>query len=206
MLRFENLVKSFNGRRVIDRANADLAPGVFALQGANGIGKSTLLGLLSGALALDAGNVWIDGVDLIGDPMAARLRLSYVPDESPVYPFMTGREFLEFVALSRHVPPDDETDFVVRGFRLEPHLATRFSAMSLGTQKKFLIAAAWIGDPRVLLLDEPANGLDTSAREFLADLIRRRAACSTVLLSVHELDFVQAVGATVLPMEAIVAA
>ncbi|MHB8347991.1 MAG: ATP-binding cassette domain-containing protein [Acidiferrobacterales bacterium] len=203
MLRFENVDKSFGSRRVISNASYRLGCGVFALRGPNGVGKSTLLGVLSGALPLDAGDIWIDQVSLVTDPLAARQRLSYAPDSSSVYPFMTGQEFLEFVARAKKTSPGADVASFVHGFRIASHLGTRFSATSLGTQKKFLLTAAWIGDPRVLFMDEPGNGLDAQAREFLVDRFRRQGLCSTILFTAHDVDFVTATGAQVITMDQI---
>ena len=174
MLRFEGLGKSYGARAIFQSAHLSLDTGVYALQGPNGIGKSTLLALLAGALPADAGDVWIDGVSLTHAPLAARQRLSYVPDESPIYPFMTGRELLNLVAMAKKTVVMQDMLALVNGFGLDAHLNTRFTAMSLGTQKKFLLSAAWIGDPLVLLLDEPSNGLDVDARVFLPSCSRRK--------------------------------
>ena len=203
MLRFEGLGKSYGTRAIFQSAHLNLDTGVYALQGPNGIGKSTLLGLLAGALPADAGDVWIDGVSLTHAPLAARQRLSYVPDESPIYPFMTGRELLNFVAMAKKtvIMPDMLT--LVNGFGLDAYLNTSFSALSLGTQKKLLLSAAWIGEPSVLLLDEPSNGLDVDARIFLAKLLQEKGRRSAILFSTHDADFVAAAGAAVIKMDQI---
>lgn len=203
MLQFERLEKSFGARSVIRNANGRFGTGVYALQGPNGIGKSTLLALLAGALRPDAGEVRIDGLSLRTEPLTARRRLSYAPDESPIYPFIRGREFLEFVARAKGAVLNHDLERIVAGFELTPHLETRFKAMSLGTQKKFLLSAAWIGHPCVLLLDEPANGLDAQARQFLAGLFRRGAPRLTILFSAHDADFVAATGAGIVAMDAL---
>ena len=152
MLACEGLSVSYQGRNVFKSVTYSFGSGVYALRGANGIGKSTLLRLLSGAQSPDAGRVWIGGIDLMREPQAAKQLLSYVPDESPVYPFMTGHELLEFVASVKRVPINGLVQELTVAFGLPPHLQTRFDAMSLGTQKKFLLCAAWIGAPKVLSL------------------------------------------------------
>ena len=201
MLRFSGITKAFGWRQVFHGIGDDLAPGVYALQGANGSGKSTLLGILSGAIAPDAGQVWIDGVSLNADPLAARRRLSYAPDESPIYPFMGGRDLLDFVAMAKQAKVDSATLDLAAQLGLSPFMQTRFGAMSLGTQKKFLLCAAWIGQPRVMLLDEPSNGLDARTRELLAQRIQARAPQSLTLFASHDTGFVEACGATVLQMD-----
>jgi heme-transporting ATPase len=201
MLRFTDVTKAFGWHLVFGGIGDDLAPGVYALQGANGSGKSTLLGILSGAIAPDAGDVWIDGINLNTDPLAARQRLSYAPDESPIYPFMGGRDLLDFVAMAKKTKVDSAMLDLAAQFGLGPYMQTRFGAMSLGTQKKFLLCAAWIGEPRVMLLDEPSNGLDARTRELLAQRIRARGPQSLTLFASHDTGFVEACGATVLQMD-----
>ena len=201
MLRFEGLDKSYGERKIFHNTSYSLDCGVYALQGSNGIGKSTLLKLLSGAEALDAGEVWINGTSLIRSPLAAKQRLSYAPDDCPIYPFMTGRALLNFVAMTKKVELGPDILDLVHDFGLNVYLDTRIDAMSLGTQKKFLLSAAWIGDPQVLFLDEPSNGLDAEARELVVRLFQERQHRSTVLFSAHDADFVVATNATVLTMD-----
>ena len=204
MLRFDNVCKSYGTRTVLHERTGRFAPGAYALRGPNGIGKSTLLRVLAGVDDADDGDIVIDGHSLRAQPAAAKARLSYAPDECPVYPFVTGRELLEFVAWAKRCAvPDDVLDIVAR-FGLARHLDTRCGAMSLGTQKKLMLAAAWIGDPAVLLLDEPSNGLDADARTVLVALLAARRATSVVFMSTHDKAFADAVGAAVVEFEALV--
>jgi len=201
MLRFEGITKSFGWRPVFQGLGHRLGAGVHALQGPNGIGKSTLLAILAGALEADAGEVWVDGVSMRDNPRVARMRLSYAPDESPIYPFMTGIDLLDFVAMAKKVRVGQGILERVDRFGLRPYLHTRFSAMSLGTQKKFMLTAAWIGEPKAMFLDEPSNGLDAQARACLVELLRKHGQQNLILLSTHDMGFVSSCGATVLTME-----
>ncbi len=201
MLRFKGLCKSFGARQVLRDAGASLPLGAFALRGPNGIGKSTLLRLLAGIGEIDSGAVWIDGLPLHQDPAAAKARLAYAPDECPVYPFMTGRELLAFVAYAKRCAVPPGVFAIVERFCLARHLDTRCGAMSLGTQKKLMLAAAWIGDPAVLLFDEPSNGLDVDARAVLIELLREKAKTATALVSTHDHAFAQAIGAQAIEFE-----
>jgi ABC-type multidrug transport system ATPase subunit len=205
LLRGERLAASYAGRPVFAAANLALAAGVHALQGANGSGKSTLLRLLAGAQPADAGEILIDDIALERAPEAARRRLSYVPDQSPVYPFLTGREFLRFVAAAKRAGLDGAAGELAAGLGVPPHLDTRFDAMSLGTQKKLLLVAAWIGEPRVVLLDEPSNGLDQAARDCLAAWLRHRNAGAVIFYASHDADFVAATGASIVSMDDVLA-
>jgi ABC-type multidrug transport system ATPase subunit len=200
MLRFQNLSKHFGPKTVSRHAQAQLQPGAYALQGDNGSGKSTLLAMLAGAIEPDAGEIWIDGTSLTQEPAKARSLLSYAPDESPVYPFVTGQDFLDLVAQARRCAVAGDAMQLAEHMGLAQYWSTRFDAMSLGTQKKFLLCAAWIGQPRVMLLDEPSNGLDHAARDVLAQWIARHAAQRVVLFASHDAAFVQACGARVVQL------
>lgn len=200
MLRFEKLSKSYGNRKVFDHFSHHFGPGLFAVQGPNGIGKSTLLALLSGAEPMDTGEVWVEGKSLRHDALAAKQRLSYVPDECPVYPFVSGRHYLEFIGASKKTRLDRHLLGLVEEFGLSPYLDTRFDAMSLGTQKKLMLSAAWIGDPAVILIDEPTNGLDAQARDVLIRLFGEKQLSGTVLFSTHDADFVAATGSSIIPL------
>jgi ABC-type multidrug transport system ATPase subunit len=201
VLRFENVDKSYGSRPVLQGRTGRFAPGAHALRGPNGIGKSTLLRVLAGVDEADGGDIVIDGLSLRTQPAAAKARLAYAPDECPVYPFVTGRELLAFVAWAKRCAIPDKVVDIVERFGLARHLDTRCGAMSLGTQKKLMLAAAWIGDPAVLLLDEPSNGLDADARAVLVELLAAQRDRSVVFMSTHDRAFAEAVGAVVVEFE-----
>lgn len=203
MLQFENLDKSFGNKTVLHQAGACFRPGIHVLRGPNGIGKSTLLRILAGIVAPDRGAIRVGAHSLIDSPLAAKACLSYVPDDCPIYPFMSGIEFLHFVAYAKRCKLNDEVMDIVHGFGLAPHLGTCFADMSLGTQKKTMLAAAWIGEPRVMLFDEPSNGLDVAARDVLVKLMQAARSHRTVLVSAHDEDFVAAAGARVVHFDAL---
>ena len=198
MLRFDRLHKAYGAKRVLRNISRHLPRGAYSLRGPNGIGKSTLLAVLAGAVDADSGEVWIAGEPLHDAPAAAKARLAYVPDECPVYPFMTGRELLAFVAYAKGCALAPEVMAIASRFGLDVHLDTRFGEMSLGTQKKTMLTAAWIGAPAVLLLDEPSNGLDAAARVTLIELLGAKCADGVVFISTHDHDFALAIGAEVI--------
>lgn len=205
LLHAQGLLKAYNGHEVLRGATLSLTPGVYALQGPNGIGKSTLLAALAGAVSLDAGEVRIDDISLVSAPLAAKRLLGYAPDESPVYPFISGRVLLEFVAAAKGVRLGNPDQEGLRALALETQAETRFSAQSLGTQKKFMLAAAWIGDPKVMLLDEPSNGLDASAREYLCTRFAEERERRVILFTTHDTRFAEQAMATPIRMETLFA-
>jgi ABC-2 type transport system ATP-binding protein len=145
--------------------------------------------------------VWIDGYSLARSPEVARQLLSYVPDECPIYPFMTGKDLLQFVTLTKRAVVEEDLIQMIQDFNLGSQLDARFDAMSLGTQKKVLLCAAVIGAPRVVLMDEPSNGLDRHARERLITLILSWRSRATILFATHDAELVAATGAASLEME-----
>ncbi len=199
MLRFEQICKSYGVKRVLRDVSHHFSAGAYTLRGPNGIGKSTLLSVLAGAIEADSGTVWIDQQPMHSDPVAAKARLAYVPDECPVYPFMTGRELLKFVAYAKRCEIGAQVMEITTRLGLATHLDTRFGEMSLGTQKKTMLAAAWIGDPAVMLFDEPSNGLDAKARAILIEMVHARRG--VVLISTHDHEFAAAVGSVVIEFE-----
>lgn len=201
MLRFEGICKSYGSRLILQGLGRDFGAGAYALRGPNGIGKSTLLRVLAGALDTDRGAIWIGGLPLHADPAAAKARLAYAPDECPVYPFLSGREFLAFVAWAKRCALASSVLDIVGAFGLARQLDTRCGDMSLGTQKKLMLAASWIGDPAVMLLDEPSNGLDKDARALLAELLRAKSRTATVLMSTHDHAFAAAAGAEMIDFD-----
>ncbi|ESQ16061.1 MAG: ABC transporter ATP-binding protein [Thiohalocapsa sp. PB-PSB1] len=190
LLTITDLAKAYGFKSVFRGLSLDLPAGNFALVGANGVGKSTLLRLIAGAEHADSGRIVVDGVDLAQTPIAAKERLAYVPDEPVAYPFLTGREFLNLVAELRRLDDAELAAPFVEAMALDKHLDTRFQSMSLGTQRKFFVVAAFMDEPRVLLMDELTNGLDRAAREVLIELLRDSAPWRLTLFSTHDEDFI----------------
>jgi ABC-type multidrug transport system ATPase subunit len=130
----------------------------------------------------------------------ARAALAWVPDASVAYDFMTGDEFLRMVQALRGCAGPDRT--LLEGFGIAAYLGARFGDMSLGTRKKFMLAAGLMGDAQVVLMDEPTNGIDAHARAFLIDQIKVRAHEHLVLFSTHDRDLIALTGARVLALPA----
>jgi heme-transporting ATPase len=202
MLRIENLAKRYGAHTLFENMSRRFDPGCHALMGPNGCGKSTLLALLAGVVAPDAGSIEIAGRDLATDALGAKAKLTYVPDNADAYPFLSGRELLELVASTKHSPVDGALALAEQ-FRLAPHLDKRFEQMSFGTQKKILLATLAIGEPAVVLADEPSNGLDAHTRRVLIERLKTMSRSSVILFSTHDPEFAEACAAQCLTFESL---
>ncbi len=126
--------------------------------------------------------------------------LSYLPDEAQVYPFLKGQELLQLLARVKQVQFDEEMLELVERFEVASFLDHRIDSMSLGTQKKLLLLAGFIGQPRLYIADEPSNGLDKRTRSVLAEHLVKLGENNTVLISSHDTHFTSQMNATVLDM------
>lgn len=197
MLRFENLGKRYGEHIIFQGLHHISGPGCIALCDENGSGKSTLMGVLAGAVDADEGEIWLGGHSLRSAQLEAKSALAYVPDDCMAYPFMTGRAFLELVASTKNTAVGASTLALAERFGLNPHLEKRFEQMSLGTRKKIFLTATTLGDPAVIIADEPGNGLDAAGRAVLIDLFKTLAKDRVVFFSSHDMAIVRACEARV---------
>ncbi|HEY9269549.1 ABC transporter ATP-binding protein [Achromobacter sp.] len=195
MLRIDNLGKRYGDHLVFQGLTHTFTPGCVALCEEDSTGKSTLLGIIAGAIAPDSGDVWIDGHSLARTPAQARARLAYVPDNCMALPAQTGRGLLQQVAAEKNVPLDDSALDLAFRLGLEPHLDKRFEQMSTGTRRKVYLTAAALGDPAVIIADGASNGLDAQARGVLAEQFKIWAQDRVVLFASHDPELVEASGA-----------
>lgn len=195
LLTLEGVTKSFGNHCVINDLSIGFSPGTFAVTGPNGCGKSTLLSVTAGILAPDRGRVVVDGTDMGKEPKSAKALIGYLPDEPCIYPFLKGTEFLNLVGAIRGTKDMNLCRDMLAGFGLHPYLDTRFSAMSLGTQRKFMLISVFMQALPVMLLDEPSNALDLGARDYLVKLIQSRRNTSCVILADHDYSLLQEVSA-----------
>jgi ABC-2 type transport system ATP-binding protein len=174
---------------------------ICAYLGPNGAGKTTTLRLIAGLLFPDEGSIRIGGRDPIADWMAVKQEISYVPDVPFLYDKLTGEEFLRFVGglhgMDNHVLKQ-RMDYFVDLFRLHSYHRQRVEGYSHGTRQKYVVSAALLPSPRVLLVDEPMVGLDPASGKILKSLFRSEADNGmAILLSTHTLSVAQELADTI---------
>jgi len=194
-LHLEDVSKRFGGREVLRGARLEVPPGqLAALLGPNGAGKSTLLGVVSGLIEPESGRVTLAGVSLLGRDARARARLGYVPESGAAPSHLSVRELLALMAALKRAPLPDAA--LLERLGVPPLLDQLVGSLSLGQRRRACLAAALVGDPALLVLDEPTNGLDPGGVEMLAALLRERAAAGGMaLIATHDLAFAESIDA-----------
>jgi ABC-2 type transport system ATP-binding protein len=203
MLEAVHLVKRFSGITAVDDVSFVVRPGeVVGYLGPNGSGKTTTMRMLTGLLDPTAGHVCFEGRHVDDDPIAFRRRLGYVPEEPVLYPFLSGREYLELVGRLRALPErviDERVGALLELFGLAAAATQGIHAYSKGMRQRVLLIAALLHDPDVLVFDEPDSGLDVTTIQVVRQLVRRLAEQGkAILYSSHVLEVVERLCARVI--------
>ena len=190
----QGVVKSFGEVRALDGVSLTVEGGVFGLLGANGAGKSTLFRSILELVPFDEGTIRVCGLDIKTDGLAARRHVGYLPEELRLYDRLTGRELLSFVAGLRRLDNREERLEWLELFGLTDAADLLIAEYSLGMRKKIALTAALMGSPRLALLDEPLNGLDTeSMRKLRLKIAQMAGQGTTFVVSSHVMSFVERV-------------
>ncbi len=197
MITVQGLVKHYGPHCALDRVDFRVGSGeIVGLLGPNGAGKTTLMKILTGFMQPDEGTVTVAGCDVLAQPMAAQEELGYLPENAPLYQELTVLSSLRLAASLRRIPQprqDEAIVDIVRELGLEDRLTVPVASLSKGFRQRLGLAQAIVHRPRVLILDEPTNGLDPTQIVEVRGLIRRLAEHSTILISTHILSEVEAV-------------
>ena len=197
MIKTQNLAKNFDGIQAVDDLTFTVEPGeVLGFLGPNGAGKSTTMRMLAGFIAPSAGSASICGHDVVSDPIAARSALGYLPEGAPLYAEMDVGSFLGFIADLRGLKDahrKSRLDYVIGRLQLEGVIAQTIDTLSKGFKRRVGLAQAIVHDPKVLILDEPTDGLDPLQKHEVRTLIGEIAKEKTIVISTHILEEVDAV-------------
>ena len=176
MLNIQHLTKTYGEKKAVDDLSLHIQKGeIYGFIGHNGAGKTTTIKACCGILQFDSGEIAIDGVSVRENPIACKQKLAYLPDNPDLYEYMSGIQFLNFVADIFRVPQADRQERIHRYadlFELTGDLAQPISAYSHGMKQKLAIISALIHEPKLVIMDEPFVGLDPKAAHQLKLLMR----------------------------------
>lgn len=176
MLNIENLTKSYGEKRAVDDLSLHIRPGeIYGFIGHNGAGKTTTIKAACGILQYDSGEIFLDGVSMKEDPIRAKASLAYIPDNPDLYDYMTGIQFLNFVADIFGVAEHDRKERIRKygdAFELTADFAQPVASYSHGMKQKLALVSALIHEPKLIIMDEPFVGLDPKASYLLKEMMR----------------------------------
>ena len=196
MIKVEHLVKKYGDRLAVNDISFEINPGeIVGFLGPNGAGKSTTLNMITGYLSSTSGKAMVDGLDILEHPMAVKKKIGFLPEMPPLYGDMTVKEYLRFVYDLKKCTLDkkkhiDEICEVIKIADVKDRLIRN---LSKGYRQRVGIAGAIVGNPEVIILDEPTNGLDPQQIIDIRNLIAELGKTHTIILSTHILSEVKTI-------------
>ncbi len=193
MLQIEHLTKTYGEKKAVDDLSLHILPGeIYGFIGHNGAGKTTTLKSVAGILRFDAGEIRIAGTSIRTDPLACKRKLAYIPDNPDLYDYMTGIQYLNFIANIFGVSAADRQVRIrelAERFELTNDLAQPIAAYSHGMKQKLAIISAWLHAPQLVVMDEPFVGLDPKAAHLLKGMMRELCdRGGAIFFSTHVLE------------------
>ena len=205
MLNVNHLTRSYGSFLAVDDVSFSIKKGeIIGLLGHNGAGKTTIMKIISGYLEADAGDLSLDGISL-NTPKLLQQHLGYLPENLPVYPEMSVAEYLDYAADLKGLTANKkvaEIKRVIKATDLSAKLLAPIQTLSRGYKQRVGVAQAILGQPKLLILDEPTNGLDPEQTQHMRQLIKDIAKDATVILSTHIMQEVNALCDRVLILKA----
>lgn len=197
MIEVRNLTKVYGAHVAVDHINFTIDDGeIVGFLGPNGAGKTTTMNIMTGYIAATEGDVTINGSDIVAEPEKAKANLGYMPDTPPIYGDMRVDEYLHFVADVKKVKYAERRKMIEEiktAVRIEDMSRRLIKNLSRGYRQRVGLAQAMVGDPRVIIMDEPTIGLDPKQIIEMRDVVKRLGRKHTVILSSHILQEVSAV-------------
>ncbi len=197
MIRVEGLTKQYGPHTAVDNVSFEVGKGeIVGFLGPNGAGKSTTMNIVTGYLSATQGKVLIENQDILDEPLKTKEKVGYLPEAPPLYPEMTVDDYLKFCCKIKKVPKNEIQDRIDSGLETVKILDVRkrlLRNLSKGYKQRVGLAQALMGDPEILILDEPTAGLDPKQIIEIRDLINSLGESHTVVLSSHILPEVSAV-------------
>jgi ABC-2 type transport system ATP-binding protein len=197
MIEAHSLTRLYGKATAVDDVSFQIGDNeIVGLLGHNGAGKTTIMRMLSGYLEPSAGTITIDGMDLASDAHVIQAQLGYLPESLPVYPDMMVADYLDYAATLKGIPAAQRLRAVRRAIGatdLGGRALDKVATLSRGLRQRVGVAQAILGRPRLLIMDEPTNGLDPGQTSHMRDLIKRLSRHATVILSTHIMQEVDAI-------------
>jgi ABC-2 type transport system ATP-binding protein len=206
MIKANALTRLYGDALAVDKVSFEIGPReIVGLLGHNGAGKTTIMKMITGFLEPSSGEVTVEGLDTVTERAAVQKLLGYLPENCPLYPEMSVLEYLEYAASLRGVPEDKKWQrigFAIEKTKLASVAQKSINQLSRGFRQRLGVAQAVLNEPRLLILDEPTNGLDPSQILEMRSLIRELAETATIVISTHIMQEVQAVCSRVIIINA----
>ena len=193
MLKIEHLTKTYGEKKAVDDLSLHIAPGeIYGFIGHNGAGKTTAIKSVCGILRFDAGEILVGGISIKDDPIACKKLIAYIPDNPDLYDFMTGIQYLSFIADVFGISAENRAARIKKyadAFSLTSDLASSVSSYSHGMKQKLAIISALIHEPKLIIMDEPFVGLDPKATHILKTIMREYCENgAAIFFSTHVLE------------------
>ena len=202
MIKVEHISRNFGPKKAVDDISFELKKGdILGFIGPNGAGKSTTMRIITGFLPPSSGRVMIGDTDIAVNPIEAKSKIGYLPENAPLYTGKTVREFLNFIAEIRGYSGKERknrVNEVIEKCFLEPVVSQSIDTVSKGYTHRTCFAQAVLHDPDVLILDEPTDGLDPNQKREIRRLIKEMGKSKAIIISTHILEEVEAVTSKVL--------
>jgi ABC-2 type transport system ATP-binding protein len=196
VIKVDSLSRTYGKAVAVDRVSFEIgSTEVVGLLGQNGAGKTTIMKMLAGCLESTAGKITIDGTDISENRQIIQAQIGYLPETLPLYPEMTVLSYLEYAAALKKIPNDIRRESIIYAIcqtQIVDVAEKKISTLSRGYRQRLALAGAILKRPRILILDEPTNGLDPSQILQMRALIAQLAKTSTIIISTHILQEVQA--------------
>lgn len=205
MLELQNISKSYKEKRALDNVSLTLGDGIYGLLGPNGAGKSTLMNIITGNLAATSGSVLWEGKEIKALGEAYRSILGYAPQQQGLYNHFSGHRFLAYMAALKGIPKKEMTDEIQRVLsyvNLEQEAGRPVGAYSGGMKQRILIAQALLGNPKLIVLDEPTAGLDPKERVRIRERIAALSGDKIILVSTHVVSDIEPIADEIILIKA----
>lgn len=204
MLEVRNLKKGYGEKQVLKEISFKLDNGVYGLLGPNGAGKSTLMNIITTNIKADSGEILWDNKDIYKNSDNYRMILGYVPQQQGLYNGFTGYMFLNYISVLKDIPKKemkDEIKRVVETVNLTDSINKKIGTYSGGMKQRLLIASAIIGNPKLIIFDEPTAGLDPKERIRFKNMLKKLAADKIIILATHIVPDIENIAKEVLVLK-----